>query len=304
MILVWGNLSDTPVERIVDVLLERESAFFHIDDAALPLMTHDVVFTMPPTGWIELRGQRLPLDEIRAAFIRPGELREARGLAAASTLSAIAASLDARVINRPAAGRSNWSKPFQLRLIEAAGLNVPETLVTTDPAKARAFLARHRRVVYKSVSGVRSIVTTLDTHQAARLDDVSTGPVQLQRWIAGRDVRVHVVGDRWFATAIESDADDYRYAARSGDSTHMAATDIPQALGERLVALSHSMGLLLSGIDLRADRHGEWYCFEVNPSPGFSYFEDMTGQPIAAAIVELLAGNQSHAVLPRMGRLR
>ena len=32
------------------------------------------------------------------------------------------------------------------------------------------------------------------------------------------------------------------------------------------------------------------YCFEVNPSPAFSYDEAHTGQPIAQAIARYLAG--------------
>ena len=31
------------------------------------------------------------------------------------------------------------------------------------------------------------------------------------------------------------------------------------------------------------------YCFEVNPSPGFSYFEAHTEQPIANAVARYLA---------------
>jgi hypothetical protein len=54
------------------------------------------------------------------------------------------------------------------------------------------------------------------------------------------------------------------------------------------------MDLPLAGIDLRRSRvDGEWYCFEVNPSPGFSYYEEATGLPIGAAIARLLmAGGQ------------
>jgi D-alanine-D-alanine ligase-like ATP-grasp enzyme len=37
---------------------------------------------------------------------------------------------------------------------------------------------------------------------------------------------------------------------------------------------------------------GRWYCFEVNPSPGFSYFENLTGQPIAKAIATYLTGKE------------
>ncbi len=128
-------------------------------------------------------------------------------------------------------GRSNWSKPFQLRLIAAAGLNVPDTLVTTDPAAARAFLAQHKSIVYKSVSGIRSIVSKMEWPNADRLSNVATGPVQFQRWIEGREVRVHVVGRHWFATAIDSEADDYRYASHHGVDFAMSPIEIPSRLG-------------------------------------------------------------------------
>ncbi len=160
--------------------------------------------------------------------------------------------------------------------------------MTTSPDAARAFLAEHRRVVYKSISGIRSIVSTLATTDADRLDAVASGPVQFQQHIDGTDMRVHVVGERWFATAIDSSADDYRYVARQGADISITTTDIPKQLGERLVALNRSMGLLLSGIDLRVTGDDQWFCFEVNPSPGFTFYEDATDQPIAEAIVDLL----------------
>jgi glutathione synthase/RimK-type ligase-like ATP-grasp enzyme len=194
------------------------------------------------------------------------------------------------VVNRPVAGRSNWSKPFQLSLLAAAGLRVPDTLVTTDPSAAREFLGRHRRIVYKSVSGVRSIVATIDVRQPGRLDDLGAGPVQFQQWIDGTDVRVHVVGDRWFAAEVESDADDYRYPRAGADELDMREVAIPADLGRLLVDVTRSMGLLVSGVDLRRTAAGEWCAFEVNPSPGFSFYEEGTGQPIAAAIADLLTG--------------
>jgi glutathione synthase/RimK-type ligase-like ATP-grasp enzyme len=165
---------------------------------------------------------------------------------------------------------------------------VPDTLVTTDVGAAQEFLARHGRIIYKSVSGVRSIVASIDSSQRARLDQLGTGPVQFQRWIDGTDVRVHVVGDRRFATQVVSDAVDYGYPAASTVGVELSPTEIPLSLGRRLVELTDSMGLLLSGTDLRVTPDGDWYAFEMNPSPGFSFYEDATGQPIAAAIAELL----------------
>jgi D-alanine-D-alanine ligase-like ATP-grasp enzyme len=59
------------------------------------------------------------------------------------------------------------------------------------------------------------------------------------------------------------------------------------------VALSRALALPLAGIDLRRAPDGRWFCFEVNPCPGFTYYEAHTGQPIAAAIAALLDGATS-----------
>jgi glutathione synthase/RimK-type ligase-like ATP-grasp enzyme len=62
----------------------------------------------------------------------------------------------ARVVNRVAPMGSNFSKPYQAQLIKRYGFEVPETLITNDPELVRAFRVRHGRVIYKSISGVRS----------------------------------------------------------------------------------------------------------------------------------------------------
>jgi glutathione synthase/RimK-type ligase-like ATP-grasp enzyme len=199
-------------------------------------------------------------------------------------LLAVAGGLPDRVpiVNRPVAGGSNHSKPYQSTLIAEAAIAVPDTLVTSDRLAAREFAERHGRVVYKSISGVRSIVA--EVSDVAELDRIGHGPVQLQQFVAGLDVRVHVVGSQLFATSVASDATDYRY----GGDVVMAPVEIPEPLGRRLVELTASMGLLVAGIDLRRTPAGDWYCFEVNPSPGFTYYEAHTGQRIAAAIAALL----------------
>ena len=289
MILIWGPSNDPPVERIVAILQRRGIDFVHVDERVLAALRYDVMLGATPTGWIETRDRTVRVDELTGIYVRPGEVPPGQATVTSTTLLGIASCAKAVVVNRPSAGRSNWSKPFQLRLIAAAGFTVPDTLVTTDPVAACAFLAEHKRVVYKSVSGVRSIVATLDPADADRLHDVATGPVQFQRWIDGGDVRVHVVGDRWFATAVDSVVDDYRYASRDGADVAMAPTEIPSKLGKRLVALTQRMGLLVSGIDLRLTDSGEWFCLEVNPSPGFTFYEDATGQRVAEAIADLLA---------------
>jgi D-alanine-D-alanine ligase-like ATP-grasp enzyme len=57
--------------------------------------------------------------------------------------------------------------------------------------------------------------------------------------------------------------------------------------------LATAIGLPSAGIDLRRTQEGRWYCFEVNPSPGFTFYQDATGQRIAEAVAILLANCKS-----------
>jgi len=290
MILIWGATSDEPVAAVLDALAEQSAAVAHLDNGALQSLQYDFIIGPHPQGWLEIGGSRIEVGKISGAYLRPEPQRPGAATAAAAALLSVLQTHSATIINRPAAGRSNHAKPFQLTALAAAGFRTPDTLVTSDPTAARAFLNRHRRIVYKSISGIRSVVATIalgDT-SSERLDRLGHGPVQLQQWIDGTDVRVHIVGERWFATTIASDATDYRYAGTSGRPAELTACELPETLGRQLVAVTRAMGFLVSGVDLRRTPSGEWYCFEVNPSPGFSYYETHTGQPIAAAIADLL----------------
>lgn len=193
------------------------------------------------------------------------------------------------VVNRPGAMASNISKPYQAQLIRRHGFLVPDTLITNDPDLVREFVACHGKVIYKSISAARSIVETLSESDFARMDRIRWCPTQFQAFVEGTDVRVHVVGDRVYATAVNSEATDYRYAARQiGKNAELREVELSDELSERCVTLTRSLGLVFSGIDLKVTPLDEVFCFEVNPSPAFSYYESNTAQPIAAAVARCL----------------
>jgi glutathione synthase/RimK-type ligase-like ATP-grasp enzyme len=207
------------------------------------------------------------------------------------TLNRWAEVAPARVVNRAAPMGSNFSKPFQAQLIRRFGFEVPETLITNDPELVKVFRARHQRIIYKSISGVRSIVQTFNDGDMDRLESIRWCPTQFQAFIDGTNVRVHTVGQKVFATAISTDATDYRYAHRQGGNpAELKAVELSDDLAEMCVKLSAGLGLALAGIDLKITKDNRVYCFEVNPSPAFSYYEANTGQPIALAVAGYLAG--------------
>jgi hypothetical protein len=54
-----------------------------------------------------------------------------------------------------------------------------------------------------------------------------------------------------FATAIQTEATDYRYAHRQGSSVTRKAMVLPDALAGRCLRLAHALGLAVAGIDLK-----------------------------------------------------
>ncbi|QPF83513.1 glutathione synthase [Bradyrhizobium genosp. L] len=309
MILICGRVTE-PVTELVCARLAAEGLPYRVLDPNVPA-DPDVApalharwrdgslvdFHIAGPGW------HLDAGDVTGVYFRPvqsatpdipGLSPEAAIALQAQRLAALGAVLDALpcpVVNPVNAGMSNNSKPYQAMLIRDCGFLVPATLVTNDPDAALAFAAAHDDdVIYKSISGVRSIVRRFDARQAERLPLLRHGPAQFQQRIKGRDVRVHVVADRVFATEIETPSVDYRYAAGDGQPIAMRPTELPDDVAARCIALTKRLGLLLSGIDLKQTPDNEFFCFEANPSPGFLFFERATNQPISTAIAQLLAG--------------
>jgi len=200
-----------------------------------------------------------------------------------------------RVLNRPSDMMSNHSKPFQAQVIRAAGFEIPETLITNEPAAARQFIehvwADGGDLIYKSVSGIRSIVQRVEKHDLARLDRIRWCPTQFQRHVSGTDIRVHVVGQTVVSVMITSDATDYRYAVQqTGIEPTIVGTELDANIRTLCIALARRLDLPLAGIDLRRTPEGRYVCFEVNPSPAFSFYEQRAGVSIASCIARYLAG--------------
>src|SRR5215831_5053170 len=172
--MLWGIGADGPLAAVRRALERSEVPFAFIDQHAL--VDSAMTLTCDGTAGGTLRSPNgdVRLDEVTAVFLRPYDprriLRE-QGLDAGSCTWQVALEYEdllscwseitsALVINRPSAMASNNSKPYQMRLIEQHGFGVPKTLITTD-AEAVLQFARSDQLIYKSMSGVRSIVSRL-----------------------------------------------------------------------------------------------------------------------------------------------
>lgn len=258
-------------------------------------------------GMLAIDGQRIALEAFGGIYNRamaPSLLPGVRDLAEDDPLHLHATRLHevvegwcqvapGRVVNRARAMGSNGSKPYQAQLIEP-WFDVPATLITNEPDEVLAFRDEYERVVYKSISGVRSIVQELTDDDLLRLPSLATCPAQFQQFVPGQDVRVHTFADgSVFATAVHSDATDYRYSDREGAGAKLTAVRLEDEVAERCLGLAAALGLDFAGLDLRFAPDGSVFCFEVNPAPAYSYYEEGAGQPIARALARYLAGASS-----------
>jgi hypothetical protein len=291
-ILLIGIPTERPLAMVGDAL-EREGAdVVWFDQRAVDDLDID--------GRVLRVGAReVPLDAIGGVYTRmmddrllPPCTRPQHSRRVHDALIAWCEAAPVRVINRIASMTSNGSKPYQSQLIREHGFDVPETLVTNDAGLVRDFAREYGAVIYKSVSGIRSIVRLLDGEAMQWIERIRWCPTQFQQFIEGLNVRVHVVGDEVFPTAARSEAVDYRYASRDGgEAALLEPFELDDETATRCVRLAAGLGLEFAGIDLKYAPDGRIFCFEVNPSPGFSYFEAATGQPIAHAVAKRLFGS-------------
>lgn len=302
MILLWGLPGDGPMSAVHQVLEEQGAPVFFLDQRRA-LETHvELSVDARAEGRLCVGERTLELGAVTAAYLRPHDSRRLPEVQRAGPGSAPwnhatlledilfswAELTGARIINRPSAMAPNGSKPFQAQLIQSLGFRTPATLITTDPEAVRRFQERHGTLIYKSISGVRSIVSRLKPEHAGRLERLRWCPTQFQQYVPGEDHRVHVMGDAVFAARIVSSADDYRYASRQQGRTRIEHAELPEELLERCRHMALAMHLPVAGIDLRRTPEGEWYCFEVNPSPGFTYYQEATGDEMDQAVARLL----------------
>ena len=291
-------MEDEPLAMARAALEKTGAEFFFLDHKKIFTAEIEYAFSAGTARCTVTQGEAaIDLASVRAAYVRGSsfydyeEMRDRprddplalRAAGFELQLTAFLDASDALVINRSDPSATNNSKPYQLTVIRQAGLGIPETFISNDAEAARRFLSANPDSIYKSISGIRSIVRRVSDAQYGFMDDVNWCPALFQRVVEGSNYRAHVLNDLVLAVRIESSQLDYRYG-----HTTMVAAELPAEVAGKCRRLSSMLGLHFSGIDLMRTPDDEWYCFEVNSSPGYSYFEQGSGQPISAALARLM----------------
>lgn len=203
--------------------------------------------------------------------------------------------MDAPWMNPPALDEIAARKALQLKVASQLGLRTPRTLITSDPAAARAFVSELGlgHVIFKTFSCTHTIwreTRLVRDTELDMLDRVRLAPVIFQEYIpAAADLRITIVGDKIFPASIVAQGTDYEVDFRM--SLGQACTEpctIPAEIEQRLWQLMERLGIVYGAIDLRRTPDGDYVFLEVNTAGEFLFVEQRTGQPIARAVADWL----------------
>jgi glutathione synthase/RimK-type ligase-like ATP-grasp enzyme len=194
-------------------------------------------------------------------------------------------SCDKMVVNRPGAGSSNYSKLLHAEKLAGFGFLTPTTYIFGSKTAAKNTLALDGSWISKGASSVRTRAVEFDFSLYVNLDLLERAPSLFQKRIEGFDVRVHLIGDKFYPLKILSENLDYRY--QTGENRY-EEIDFPPELGQKCRDFCRSEGLLFAGIDFKVDADQSWHLLEINPMPGYNFFDKKMNNNLSKALAEFL----------------
>lgn len=232
-----------------------------------------------------------------------------RAMCVGESVAALEGFLDAlhaaRWVNNLECQRAAENKQRQLRLAARAGLRVPRTLVTNDPAAARQFFAETEgqtvakllRPVAISMDAAQPFVYTSRVREEdlANAETLRHSPMVFQELIPKMyELRVAFVAGEVFAGAIDASGTsrgrvDWRRVAR--EECRWQKAELPIEVANGLRGLMSDLGLVFGAIDLICTPSGEYVFLEVNPGGEWGMLERDLDLPIAEAIAKALLEN-------------
>jgi hypothetical protein len=316
MILIVSQPTDEPAVEMVQRLQRRGAEVFWFDPAEYPERT-EISFRPRAdggTGTIHRGSEVLELERVRVGwFCRPGKPMAPAHIKDEATRRFIEEDCRDFIHNLWSSLHCQWVPgPFpllvqaedklpQLRLAQALGFEVPDTLVSNEPAEFLKFYQAHEGQVVSKLLGLglhlhfnhcaryTQFVTPRDV---AHFRSLTLSPVIFQAYVPKQvEIRATVVGERIFAAEIHSQATRRtRHDWRRYDLRHTPhfKHELPQDVAGRCLALVKGLGLCFGAIDLVLTPDGRYVFLEINASGQWQWIEALTGLPISDAICDLL----------------
>ena len=206
-------------------------------------------------------------------------------LAFIATLNRWLEAATGRVVNKPMHCLHNGSKPLHEAVLQSMGFRVPASIASCDLSRLLDFV-RAGPTVSKPICGERADCVSVNDKDLETFVP-QNGPIHLQRFVAGVNVRIHVIGEHVVGQRVQVDGTDYRKLMAIRE---MKVFDVPVELRRHLVAATMQLGLAFAGWDFIIDHLGDYWCLEANPMPGYLPYDLICEGAITMQVLRYLQG--------------
>lgn len=315
LILVLSNTKEICARRVIEHLLASSQRIVRIDTDILfgkrfSLSSVEDSFRMAD-------GERYSFDQFKSIWYRRPEnvslppemssiVQEFSRNEFRTALWSFYTSLRGFWMNNPRSCRPiEHNKFLQLKEATKVGLEVPRTIISSDPEELIAFSEAQGdrlavKVLYPTVirdndsdSDKFVFTNVVSTEQLrSHREAIELVPVFAQEYVEKKiELRITVVGNRIFACAIHSqDSDRTRHDWRRYDFEKVKHEkfSLPDEISCKILQLMDNLDLQYGAIDMILRPDGRFVFLEINANGQWEWIEVLAGLPISQAIADLL----------------
>lgn len=209
-------------------------------------------------------------------------------------------------VSHPDKLREAARKPLQMLIAQQIGLQIPRTIITNDPKKAKQFYQEcNGKVICKATGNgwvysqdgknIKYVLTNRVNEDDLIVDKgINLAPVTFQEEIVKMyELRVNVVGQEVLTIKIDSQQsqisqlDWRRYDVQNTPYTEY---DLPLNIKENCLKLTKMLGLEFGAIDIIRDQNGNYVFLEINGNGQFLWAEELSGVKVSDSLARLLTG--------------
>lgn len=304
MILIITHKTDYTADFVVNKLNQRKIAYRRLNCEDLLLSKFSFKFDR------DFRYSFLGEDNYKSVWFRRTKLPELKDLPREETVYVLGeiegffknlfSILPANWLSSPTAVYEAENKLFQLKTAQRLGFKIPDTLVTNSKRELKEFYqANSRDIIVKPISQTRVTYNEnsafIFTNQVSQnlmeqIEDFDLTPCIFQKNIPkDYEIRATVVGERVFAAAVHSQADNETKVDWRRKRLEFVENRLPTKIQNLCIRLLKELNLGFGAIDLIKTPGGEYVFLEINPNGQWAWIENQTGQKISDAIIEYLS---------------
>ena len=303
MVLIITGKEDTTADLVIKELISLKADYFRFDTNSYPISSEITIEYSANRieGSIRTVSGRISFDDIDTVWYRKPTCPEiskdiineqARQFAqqeSEACLSGLYRVLNnAFWISKPSAIRYANDKIRQLAVAKEIGLNIPDTIITSNPQRAKKFCAsKSYNVIIKPLkSGIvenpdgtieliyTSIVTQDDLVQIGK---VAYAPCLFQEYIPKKyEVRVTVIGRRIFAVGLDTQQDEiskHDWRKRNCQGVKYFNSVLPKSIEVLCYKFMDLYDLQFSAFDFIVTPEDKYYFIENNPNGQWAWLD-------------------------------